>query len=569
MPRGNRSSGSRLRSIHRMVHDDNIPLEEKFDFLVMIRAEDPQSASDVDRFFLRECARLRGGLREAEALQAQLVEAQKELEESYKKLTAPPLYPATFLEFHTIGEIDAALVSYASGLRFVRLADGFDGARVRRGDQVLLSAELNLLVGSVSCTQFGCGETVTFERYTDDGRLVVSRRDEEIVVNASDDLRAITLKQGDELRWSPSGQMAFEKIDSPTAEHLYFDDATDVTFDDIGGLDAQAEELRNLVLLHLEHPELTAVYGLKPRRGAVLEGPPGTGKTMLVKALVNFLKTLSPTGQVKLINVKPGELGSIWYSETERKIRELFRMAHEAADAEPGIPVIIFFDEVDWIATSRGGTVHRVDDRAVGTLAVELDGLRNRGNVLVLAATNRMDMLDPALIRPERFGDKPIRVDRPNRVASRAILSKYFHDGLPYAVNDESSLDVARETVVDATLSRLFAPNGDGDVATVTFRDGTKRTVGIRDVISGAILAKLANDAGQRACLREIGTGERGIRLDDVYHAIDEAIANAANLLTPTNCSKYVSNLPQDIDVVSVEPIRRKTTQLHHYFRAA
>jgi proteasome-associated ATPase len=289
---------------------------------------------------------------------------------------------------------------------------------------------------------------------------------------------------------------------------------------------------------------------------------------MLVKALVNFLSQLSPTGKVRFINIKPGELGSMWYSETERKIRDVFQMAREAADAEPGIPVIVFLDEVDWIATSRGGTVvGRVDDRAVGTLAVELDGLQTRGNVLVLAATNRMDMLDPALIRPERFGDKPIRVGKPNRVGSRAILSKYFRDDLPYAVDGAPSPEAARDDVIEAALGRVFSPNGDGDVATVTFRDGAKRTIHLHQLISGAILAKLANDAAHSACVREIETGERGIRLEDVYSAIDEAIDNAANLLTPVNCSRFVTDLPQDVDVVSVEPVNRKPAQVHHYLR--
>ncbi|MEJ2721693.1 MAG: ATP-binding protein, partial [bacterium] len=461
------------------------------------------------------------------------------------------------------GDAKTALVNYSNALRFVVISEEFSGDNVKRGDQVLLSGDLNLLVGTVSCKQFDCGETVVFERYTNDGRLVVSRRDEEIIVNPSDELREITLKKGDEIRWSATGQMAFERIDNPTADHLFLEETPRETFADIGGLDDQIEELKSLVLLHFEHPELTAEYGLKPRRGAILEGPPGTGKTMLVKGLVNFLKSVSPSGQARFINIKPGELGSMWYSETERKIRELFDMAGEAADAEPGIPVVVFLDEVDWIAASRGATVHRVDDRAVGTLAVALDGLQTRGNVLVLAATNRMDMLDPALIRPERFGDMPIRVNRPSRAAARAILGKYFRDELPYAD------DAPRDDVIESTLARVYSPNGDGDVATAMFRDGTKRTIRFHQLISGAILAKLSNDAARRACLREIETGERGIRLDDVSWAIGAAIDHAANLLTPGNCSRYVSDLPQDMDVVRVDPVKRKPAQIHHYLRAA
>ncbi len=563
MPRNTHREGPDFRLIHRMINDDNVSFDDKFQYLCMQRTEYSGQSVEMDRFLLRELSGLRTGLREAQDLQKKLVEAQKELEAEYKKLTAPPFYPATFLEFHQIGEATTALVNYSNALRFVVLADGFNGDNIKRGDQVLLSGDLNLLVGTVSCEQFGCGETVVFERYTNDGRLVVSRRDEEIIINPSDGLRDVTLKKGDEIRWSPTGQMAFEKIDSPTAEHLYLEETPPETFDDIGGLDTQIEELKSLVLLHFEHPELTVEYGLKPRRGAILEGPPGTGKTMLVKALVNFLKSLSPSGRARFINIKPGELGSMWYSETERKIRELFAMAGEAADAEPGTPVIVFIDEADWIAMSRGNTVHHVDDRAVGTLAVALDGLQSRGNVLVLAATNRMDMLDPALMRPERFGDMPIRVGRPNRAAARAILGKYLREDLPYADG------APRDHVIESAVARVYAPNGDSDVATAMFRDATRRTIRLHQLISGAILAKLANDAAHRACLREIETGERGIRLDDVSSAISGAIEHAANLLTPRNCSRYVSDLPQDVDVVRVQPVERKPAQIHHYLRAA
>jgi hypothetical protein len=160
-------------------------------------------------------------------------------------------------------------------------------------------------------------------------------------------------------------------------------------------------------------------------------------------------------------------------------------------------------------------------------------------------------------------------VGKPNRAASRAILSKYFRDDLPYAPDAGATPDAARENLIDSALSRLFSPNGDGDVATITFRDGAKQTVRIHQLISGAILAKVENDAAMRACLREIDTGENGIRLDDVYSAINDAIDNAANLLTPKNCSRYLSDLPQDVDVVSVEPIKRKPAQVNHYLRVA
>ena len=282
---------------------------------------------------------LRVKLREAQAVQANLEEIQKELERAYQRLTAPPLHPATFLECRTIGGEPAALVHYNHSPRFVTLGEGFDADSVETGEQVLLSGDLNLLVGKLDDSPLDCGETATFSRYTDDGRLVLSRRDEEVIVTAGARLGDVVLSAGDVVRWSPSAWLAYEKVDRSRGDHYFLEEAIPETFADVGGLDAQVEELKNLVLLHLEHAHMTARYGLPRERAVLLVGPPGTGKTMLVKALVNFLKGLNNRGRARFINVKPGELGSMWYSRTEFNIREVFRAARDAAESEPEDPV--------------------------------------------------------------------------------------------------------------------------------------------------------------------------------------------------------------------------------------
>jgi proteasome-associated ATPase len=596
------------RSFQRFLNDDTVGLRQKCQFVRTAREESPDTAALVDLTLVRMITGLRTKLREAQAVQGQLEQIQQELDNAYRRLTAPPLHPATFLECRTIGGERTALVHYNSSPRFVTLDDGFDGNGVAAGDAVLLSGDLNLLVGKLDDSPLNCGETATFERYTDDGRLVLSRRDEEVIVTAGAGLEGVTLVRGDAVRWSPSAWLAYEKVERSRGDQFFLDEEIAETFDDIGGLDEQVDALKNLVLLHLQHGEVTQRYGLPPERAALLEGPPGTGKTMLVKALVNFLRELSPGKNARFICIKPGELGSMWYSRTEAKIREVFRVAREAAEADPTRPVVMFFDELDWIASSRGHNVHRVDDRAVDALAVELDGLRSRGNVLVLAATNRMDVLDPALIRPGRFGDAPIKVGRPRRAAAGAILSKYLRDDMPYApvpganggrsnggraksagANGDRARDGrsagrrstgarvarargcsnggAREEIVEATVSRLYAPNGEGDVAAITFRDGSRRVVRLQDVMSGAVLAKIARGAARRACLREIETGAGGIELADVLAVIDGEIDAAARVLTPRNCALHLDDLPQDVDVVKVEPILRKRPNVHRFMR--
>jgi proteasome-associated ATPase len=556
------------RLIQRVLADDSVPIQEKCEYLRSVRQSSEQHSAHVDVTMLRTIERLRGKLREADHVHTELEAVYKNLDEAFKRLTAPPLYPATFLEMRTIGETQTALVHYNNSPRFVNLGEGFDGGSLRAGDQALLCGDQNLLVGSVSCTPLNCGETALFDRYTADGRLVVSDREESVVVNAGGALEDVTLRKGDEIRWSRSAMVAYEKIERSNGDHLFLEEIPPETFDDIGGLDSQIEQLKNLVLLHLVHSGMTRRYLLPSERAALLEGPPGTGKTLMVKALVNFLGSVSPGGRARFMNVKPGEFSSMWYGQTEKTIRDRFAKAREAAEAEPDVPVIVFLDELDAMGSSRGRHFHSVDDRAVVSLAVELDGLLARGNVLVLGATNRRDILDPALTRPGRFGDDTIKVGRPNRAAARAILSKYLREELPYS-NGNGPDASAREEILETALTRLFSSNGESDVVSMTFRDGAQRVIGLKQLLSGAVLAKIAHAAARRACLREIETGEAGIRVDDVLVSIEEEIDSAARILTPTNCSRYLECLPQDVDVVSVQPIQRKPKHPHRFLRVA
>jgi len=568
MPRNARQPVVEDGLIQMLLHEDHLSFDAKHDRLRSIRRMSEEAEAHVDQALLGEIGHLRAGLREAQALQQEIREAYEELDTAYRRLSAPPLYPATFLEYRTIGERKTALVCYDNSRRFVNIADEFDSAAVKTGDQILLSGDLNVIVDQVACTLLDDGETAMFERYADGGRLVLSRRDEEVIASPSESLREGTLKKGDEVRWSPAAGIAFERIERSSGDHLFLEAIPKLTFADIGGLDAVVDALKNVVLLQLLHSDLASRYGVRPERAVLLVGPPGTGKTMLVRALVNWLSTLSPTGDAKFINIKPGELESMWYSQTEARIREVFSVAREAAAADPTLPVVMFFDEVDWIATARGGDIHRVDDRAVDALAVELEGLEDRGNILVVAATNRRDILDPALVRPGRLADKVIEVGRPNRCAARAILSKYFREDMPY-VSDSASECGGRNGIVESALSRLYSPNGEGDVALLTFRDGTKRMIKIRDVLTGATIAKVAGDAARRACLREIETKERGIRMADVSAAIADEMESAGRMLTPANCFRHLTDLPHDADVVNVEPVRRKPANVLRYIRVA
>ena len=541
------------------VGDGSPGPDERLQLVGLVRALSPEASKALDQHLLGEIGRLYGGLEHAR-------ENQAELKALLDRLTAPPWYPAIYLGHAAAGDETAAIVVHGSARRIVRLNEGVDAGDLAAGDEVLLSHEMNVVIAKSDALIYRTGDTATFDRYTADGRLVVDSRDEEVIVAAAEGLAGGQLKSGDLLRWDRAVGMAFEVIERTRGAEYFLDEAPAETFDDIGGLDSQIDELERAVLMRLRHGALVAKYGLKPKRSVLLWGPPGTGKTMLARALANRLRALSPSGRARFMNIKPGSLHSMWYAESERNYREVFRVAREAGDRDPDIPVVIYFDEVDAIGAVRGAAVTRVDDRVLTAFMAELDGLESRGNVMVVASTNRRDVLDPGLTRPGRLGDAVIHVPPPGRKAARAILGKHLRPSVPYARNGHGPDEAAtREEILDAAAARLFAPNGDSDLAVLMFRDGTQRTVKARDLVSGAVIAKIALAAIERACLREAGTGEAGVRLDDVVWAMETEMASAARVLTPANCRAYLTDLPQDVDVVSVRPVERKVPRPERY----
>jgi proteasome-associated ATPase len=269
------------------------------------------------------------------------------------------------------------------------------------------------------------------------------------------------------------------------------------------------------------------------------------------------------------MNIKPSALHSVWYSQSEANYREIFRVAREVSAANPGVPIVIFFDEIDSIGIGRGQSHMRVHDNVLTALIAELDGLIGRGNIIVVAATNRRESLDPALVRPGRLGDLVIEVPRPNRRAARDIFARHLVPELPYARNGHGDdLEATRLEIIETAVSRIFAPNGDAELATITFRDGTRRPVRMPDLINGAMIANIAGEAVERACCREQETGAAGVTFEDVEMAIVTEFENASRVLTPANCRSHLTGLPYDMDVVNVQPVERKVNRPARYLNA-
>jgi SpoVK/Ycf46/Vps4 family AAA+-type ATPase len=252
----------------------------------------------------------------------------------------------------------------------------------------------------------------------------------------------------------------------------------------------------------------------------------------------------------------------MWYGQTESNYREVFKVAREAGLAEPDVPVVIFFDEIDSTAGERGRSAHQIDDRITNAFMAELNGLEDRGNILVVTATNRLDALDSAMTRPGRLGDLMLRIPRPGRAAARQIFEKHLPCDIPYMAG-------AREDAIDTAVSMIFSSNGDSELARVMFRDGKQRAVRAADLINGAEIASMAQSATELACAREARGGEGGVRAADLVEAVSGFFASAARALTPHNCRNYLDDLPQDVDVVRVEPVERKVARPYRYVNAA
>jgi proteasome-associated ATPase len=254
----------------------------------------------------------------------------------------------------------------------------------------------------------------------------------------------------------------------------------------------------------------------------------------------------------------------MWYGATEQNYREIFRIAREAATAEPEVPVVMFWDEIDAIGASRGES-HRIDDRMLNAFMAEVDGLENLGNnIVILAATNRLDSLDPALLRPGRLGDLVLHFPRPKRKAARAILGRHMPADIPYAANGEGPA-AAREALLDMAVAQLFAQSAETELANLTLRDGKRRMVRAADLVSGAHLESIAQAALERACIREAEGGSAGVCSADVNAAVCEFFLAAPGSLKPHNARNYLPDLPQDIDVVRVDLIERKINHPHRY----
>lgn len=464
------------------------------------------------------------------------------LREEVEKLSSPPSGYGLVLDTNDDGTIDVF-----TGGRKMRVERHPDlDQELHKGTEVVLNEALNVVM--VRGTQ-QTGSIVSVVEVLGVDRCVVSgRADEERVVSISDALRGEVLRSGDAVRVDAAYEVALEKLPRPEVEHLMLEDVPDVTYNDIGGLGPQIEAITDAVELPFLHADLFLEHELPPPKGILLYGPPGCGKTMIAKAVANSLaqkvkaqrSDADDGGEVRsyFFNIKGPELLNKYVGETERQIRLIFQRAREKS--EEGWPVIVFFDEMESLFRTRGtGISSDVESTIVPQLLAEIDGVETLNNVIVIGASNREDLIDPAILRPGRL-DVKIKIERPNLEAAQAIFSRYMTSDLPIAADIVESLgggdpDKAVQAMVEQASEEMYSEDPRNEFLEITYQNGDKEITYFKDFSSGAMIENIVRRAKKLAIKRLIATDVRGLRPEDLTDSVFQEFKEHEDLPNTTN----------------------------------
>jgi proteasome-associated ATPase len=518
-------------------------LEEEIAALRRRLADAPKRVRTLEERLLETKGQLQQALSQNERLTYTLREAREHiasLREEVDKLTQPPSAYGTFLKLNEDGTADVF-----SGGRKMRVAlhPGMESNDLQRGQEVVLNESLNVVLARGSDLS---GEVVTMKSLLEDNHraIVVGRADEERVVEIAEELMGEKLRSGDSLLMDSRSGLLLEKLPRPEVEELVLEEVPDISYEDVGGLDWQIEQITDAVELPFLYKDLFIEHKLPAPKGVLLYGPPGCGKTLIAKAVANSLakKVAEANGDSNtrsyFLNIKGPELLNKYVGETERQIRLVFQRAREKS--EEGVPVIVFFDEMDSLFRTRGsGISSDVESTIVPQLLAEIDGVEALKNVIVIGASNREDLIDPAILRPGRL-DVKIKIERPDETSAAQIFSRYLTSSLPLDEDEVQSLgggdrEKTVRLIIERTVEEMYRDDEANQFLEVTYQNGDKEIMFYKDFSSGAMIENIVRRAKKLSIKRQIAGEGKGIRTQDLIDSIKQEYKEHEDLPNTTN----------------------------------